>query len=358
MRILSRYYLGSYLGFFAASLLLALLLMTVVEMLVNFDEIVEHREAAGGALPYLLLRVPSLYLRDVVPAVSFIAAFLCLGLAARGRELTAIKTGGIAPLRVALPVLAAAAGLTAGALLINETLLLGATREFTRFENPDRPIVYRGGSFWYHRGTTFYNVREADRDAQMLHGVKMFSLDPRGRLRESIEAEQVEVGEDERWTFRQATRRRFDASTPTAPPQVEQLDEVVLDAAGGGDLDLLHASEHTLSLVQLIQAIMTRDRRGHDGLRYRAMLHERLAEPVSVLVFALLAIPIGLSVERTRSIAISAVYGIAVLAAFRAAWQIVTLLAHNGFAAAAIGPWLVQLAFLGLGGWLFLRAPR
>ena len=117
MRILSRHFTASYLGLFALTLVTSLLLMTVTEMLVNFDEIVEHREAAGGALQYLLLRVPALYLRDLIPAASFIAAFLCFGLAARVREITAVKTGGVAPQRVAVPVLFAAAGLVVVALV-------------------------------------------------------------------------------------------------------------------------------------------------------------------------------------------------------------------------------------------------
>lgn len=358
MRIVSRHYLASYLGSFAAVLALALLLMTVIEMLVNFDEVVEHREAAGGALLYLFVRVPALYLRDVIPAASFIAAFLCIGLSARAREITALKTGGIAPLRAALPVLLAAIALSAGTLLVNETFLLGASREFTRFENPDQPIIFRRGSFWYHRGTTFYNVRESDREAKLLRGVRMFALSPSGRLLESVEAEEVRITEDDRWRFRDATRRRFDVSAPTAPPTIERLDELVMDAAGNGDLELLETSEHQLSVLELAQAMRARLAEGRDAFHFRVMLHQRLAEPVTVLVFALLAIPIGLSVERTRSLAISAVYGIVLVAAFRASWQVATLLAHNGFRSAAAGPWLVQLAFTGVGAWLLARAPR
>ncbi|MDP6244525.1 MAG: LptF/LptG family permease, partial [Myxococcota bacterium] len=178
MRILSRHFLANYLGLFSLTLIIALILMTVIEMLVNLDDVVENRESAGGALAYLLIRVPSLYMRDVIPAASAIAAFLCLALAARAREITALKTGGIPPLRVALPVLMAAMALSGVALVLNETLLLGATREFTRLQHPEESVVFRRGSFWYHRENTFYNVREIDPAAGTMQGIHVYTLSP------------------------------------------------------------------------------------------------------------------------------------------------------------------------------------
>ena len=71
-----------------------------------------------------------------------------------------------------------------------------------------------------------------------------------------------------------------------------------------------------------------------------------------------LALPIGLSVERTRNIAVSTLVGIAMVAVFHAVWHVATLLPKSGFAAAVAGPWLVLAAFAGVGTLLFLRAPR
>jgi lipopolysaccharide export system permease protein len=357
VRILSRYFLASYLGLFVLVLVFALMLMTVIEMLVNFDEIVEHREAAGGALQYLLIRVPALYFRDVVPVASFIAAFLCLGLAARTREITAIKTGGVPPTRVAVPILIAAFFLSIVALVANETILLGATREFTQFENPGQSLAFRGGSFWYHRGDTFFNVREADAETREMRGVTLYTLDRRGRLRETLSAERVSVEDDDRWLLREARIRRFDPEDPAASPQVEQVALKPIDMAGN-DLELLDAGGQALSVPQLFEVIEIRTREKRPAERYQSMLHTRLAEPVTVLVFALLALPIGLTVDRTRSLAVSALLGIGLLTGFRACWHVASLLGRSGFEAAVAGPWLVLSAFGALGTLLLLRSPR
>jgi LPS export ABC transporter permease LptG len=358
VRILSRHFTASYLGLFALTLVTSLLLMTVTEMLVNFDEIVEHREAAGGVLQYLLLRVPALYLRDLIPAASFIAAFLCFGLAARVREITAVKTGGVAPHRVAVPVLLAAAGLAVATLFVNETLLVGATREFTRFEYDGGPIVYSQGSFWYHRDATFYNVREANTGDKTLLGVRVYRLDRRGRLIETLRAEEVHVEPDGSWRVDGAVRRRFDPEAPSQPQAPERADGERLEASSESDLALLDAGEDALSLRQLLDAVSRRRRDGVDTLRFEALLHQRAAEPAVVLVFAFLAAPLGLGVERSRSMAAAALQGIAVVAAFRAAWHVVSLLAPNGFRLGIVAPWLVLAAFCALGTWLFVRSPR
>jgi lipopolysaccharide export LptBFGC system permease protein LptF len=358
VRILSRRFLASYLGLFTVVLIGSLLLTAIVEMLVHFDEIVDGPPEAGGVIRTLSIRVPSLYLRDLIPLASFCAAFLCISLPARGREITAIQSGGIAPQRIALPVLGAALLLSMAALIIDETYLLAATRELNRLESPGEPISYQQGSFWYHNGNLVYNVQYADRETQTLHGVRLFQLDARGRLLRSIRADEVRISQDGDWHFLRATLRSFDPSAPEAAPEIERFEDTVLDLAGEEDLALLGATTGQLSLLQLREQIEWRAREGRNDLRQRAAFHSRLAMPLTVLLFAWLAIPLGMSVERTRSVAGSGLLAIGVLALFQTTWRANALLADNGFAFAAAGPWAALAAFAALGAWLFSRALR
>jgi lipopolysaccharide export system permease protein len=358
VRILSRYFLASYLSLFGIILLASLLLVIVIEMLVNFDEIVDHHEAAGSALAYLLVRIPSIYLRDLIPATSFAAAFLCLGIPARRHEIVAIKTSGIPPLRVALPVLAAAAVLSALTLLLNETILLEANREFIRIQNPGQPVVFGRGSFWYHKGDTFYNVAEVDRESRTLRQLKLFETNDRGRLVRSIRADEAEIGDDGRWGLENATFRHFDPQAPAVPSAPRHQEHAVIDVGEGAHLDLLDTGMANLSLLQLLDAIDLRRQEGFDAPRYRSMLHARLAAPLSVWIFALLAVSLGIGVDRTRSIGVSALGGIGAVALYFVVWQVGALFGESGFPWAAPAPWLVVAAATAAGAWLFRRAPR
>lgn len=357
MRILSRYFLVTYLTFFATILLTSTLAITVIEVLLHFDDVLDQRGGFAGIATYLLLRIPSYYLRDLIPVASFAAAFFGLGLPARWHEITALKAGGISPQRIAVPVLAAAAALSAVALAVNETLVLDASRVWNRLDRGEDEIAFRRGSFWYHRGDVIYNVSEADRASRTLTGVNVYELSPEGRLRRSIRAEHVEIQPDRRWRLRDATLRVFDPDHPEAPPRIERSEETILEVAGRRHLALLNADASTLSLPDLRQYIEARAREGRDPTRYRAMLHARLADPLSVLLFALLAIPLGLAVERTRSLALCALQGIAVVGAFYTIRTLASMLAAGGLGPPG-GPWILLAGFGGLGAWRFARVPR
>jgi lipopolysaccharide export system permease protein len=306
---------------------------------------------------YLFLRLPSYYLPYLVPVTSFAAAFLCLGLPARAREILALKAGGIAPQRVCVPVLAAAAALSAAALLLNETIVRDTSSEFNRRETRAETsnLFQARGGFWYQRGPLFFHVQEADRDNRNLFGVKVYERDANGRLIRSIEAATAHIGDDNRWHLREATVRRF-AADPSAAPEVEHPPEMVLDMASQQDLSLLEADAESLSLLGLSEYIDAVVREGRNPVRYRALFHARLADPLSVLVFALLAAPLGLAVERTRSLAAAAVKGIALIAVFYTLQTSAVLFATGGVAAAVLGPWFVLGAFSLYGTWQYARA--
>lgn len=358
MRILSRHLLASYLSLFFAILLGSMIAVAIIEMLLNFDHIVERGRGIHGLATYMLLRLPSYYLHDLIPASSFAAAFLCFGLSARRRESGAMRAAGISPLRAAAPVLAAATALAACALVAEETLVLDATREWNRVGDPARAISFHGGSFWYHRGDFIYEVRQADREARSLHGVRVFERNRRGRLVRSIRAERVRIEDGPRWRFFDATLRSFDPSDPAAPPRLDFGAERILDVARERDLALLDASARTLSLPDLRQYIWARSQEGRDTTPYRGLLHARLAHPLSVLLFAFLAIPLGLAVERSRSLAAGALHGIAITGLFFALRTVASMLAAAGFAAATLSPWLLLASFAGYGAWRFARVAR
>src|SRR4026207_1692925 len=107
-------------------------------MMVSFDHVIGYGSGLAGVASYLFLRLPSYYLPFLLPVGSFGASFLCLGLPARASEILAAKTSGIPPARaggppparLAAPVIATAAVFSLLALLLNETVVLSATKRF------------------------------------------------------------------------------------------------------------------------------------------------------------------------------------------------------------------------------------
>ena len=358
MRTLSRYFLASYIKLFVTILIASMVAIAIVEMLLNFDQILDDHTGLSGMARYLFLRLPAYYFRDLIPVTSFAAVFSCIGLAARSREVMAAKAGGISPRTMVVPILLAAILLSVIALIVNETWVLAASRAENRSSGEDQEISFRRGSFWYHRGDTIYNVREADPDARTLHGVQVFETTPAGRLRQSTRAEVVRVDEQHRWHMRDATIRTFDPEQPTSVPAVEHLEDATLAVAAERDLMLLHARANTLSLPELREYIRARSEEGRDTVRYREMMHARIADPITVLAFSLIAIPLGLAVERRHSLPTAAVIGIAILGLFYTARTTASLLVDSSLPASVYGPWFLLAALFAFGTLRFFRTPH
>ena len=217
---------------------------------------------------------------------------------------------------------------------MNETLAVRALEaERRRAGGDDSELAFRRGSFWYHKGRTIYNVRDADPTARVLHGVAIFELNERGRLLRSIQAAR---GHDRRRrplaarptrccaTSIPATRSRRPPTSTWPRPRSSCRAEKALFDAGVSDLSIRELREY-------------RDESPGDteSLRAEALLHERVSEPLTSLLFALLAIPLGLRAERTRSLALPALQGVALVFAFIMVREYGGTLATEGVTSAA-----------------------
>jgi len=120
----------------------------------------------------------------------------------------------------------------------------------------------------------------------------------------------------------------------------------------------MNADASTLPLRDLSRYILERARNGDAAPRERTLYHARLSEPVTILVFALMALPLAVRVQKTRSLAQPAVIGVATVAAFFALRNTALTLASQGVLPAALGAWSVLLLFALLGSWQLLRGDR
>jgi len=356
MSVLSRYFLARFVAAFAAVLVVLVLAVGVVELLGDFDDVVGSSDGFAGALLFVALRIPSQWLPLLVPVAAFVAAFVALGTAARSLEFVAIKAGGVSPLRVLVPVALAGVVISGLGLAANETLGIRAHEAWRRHVSGEDQVEFRRGSFWYHKGRYVYNVRDADPQARQLRQVAIFELDGRGRLVRSIQAARARIDDDGHWQLDDAVIRQFVPGSPDAPVSFERVahTELVLT----GDLALFDAGVQGLSIADLREYREERPADDPEAIRAEALLHDRITEPLSAFVFVLLAIPLGLQVERTRSLAVPALQGVGALFVFWTVREYGITLASQGIVAPAATPWLILAVFAAGSAWLLARTPR
>jgi lipopolysaccharide export LptBFGC system permease protein LptF len=359
VRTLSRYFATRYLGLFAVILAVSTLTIVAVEMLLNLDDMLSADHGPGAPIQYLLLRIPSYYLRELIPVASFAAAFITLGLSSHGYEVLAAKAGGIAPDRLVAPIAIAAILVALASFGLAETWIVHSTREWNRHESGgDTRISYREGSFWYQRGLTIYNIAEADASRRTLRGVQLFDLSPDGRLLRSIKAQRVDVEDDHRWRFHRPIIQHLDPNHPEAGARVERLTEMTLDVADPREIALINSDFRSLSVANLQTHIALRNASGESVSRVKTELYSRFVEPISVVLFAVLAAPLGLEVRERRSFGIPALVGIAMIAAFFALRSIGATLSSEGVVSVATASGGLVFLFAVIGAIQYRRIAR
>ncbi len=352
VRILWRYVLARFVSSLVATLAILILLIVVIELMLDLDRIVESDQGLSA----VFLKILSSYLLQyLLPASALAAAFFSIGTAARSREITALKAGGVSPIVAVVPILVMGALLAGASVLLSDTVSVTASQALRRNTDEAGDLRLRRGTFWYHSGRFIYNF--ADGDARSLHEVVVFELDDRNRLLRRLAAADATVAEGRRWLLHRATVHHFDPDRPGDPPRVERGAEVTVDLAREPNPALVRKEVAALSTGDLRRLVEERARHGRDTTRARALLHARLSEPLAVLLFSLLAIPLGFRVEQTRSLSLGALQAVLLLFLYYSARELASTLALEGVLPAA-SPWGV-VALFGAGGAASLaRSPR
>jgi lipopolysaccharide export LptBFGC system permease protein LptF len=335
------------------------LVLLVVDMLLNLDEVLEAEKTLFGAVRFLFTRTAALYLPYLIPAATFTGAFVCLGQAARAREVVAIKAGGISPLRAVLPVFALALVAAVLALLLSETVTVRASAALGQLRGATRgDVSLRSGTIWYHTGRFIYNIRDPHPRSDEVGDIRVFERNDAGRLVRLVQARGARRLEPRRWVFRDATVREFDPVDPSAPPRVERAAQLELELAEDRSPRLSAVELAGLPLWTLAGYVhAVRSDRGDPGPAGE-LLHQRLTVPLLVILFALIAVPLGLRVEQTRSLSLPALEGVIVLFLFVSLREYAPSLAPGAGLPASAVLWGVVGLFAGYGTWQLLRVPQ
>ena len=120
----------------------------------------------------------------------------------------------------------------------------------------------------------------------------------------------------------------------------------------------MSADPTSLRLARLREYIAAREKRGASTASQQALLYSRFGDWISIALLVAAAIPLGLSVERTRSLGRSAAYATATLTGFLGLRGLGAVLSAQEIVAPdiAISATLLLLASFAAVG--FARTPR
>ena len=332
--------------------------MIAVDTLLELDEIPDSERTLAAAALRVGLRTLAQYLGYLVPAATFCAAFVSVSQGARTREIVALKAGGVNPLVALAPLVAVALAIGIALAFVQETAGVRAAAVLSEKAGQVHGQLTRSGLIWYQAGRVIYSARDSDPEGERVTDIHVMERDEQCRLLRQIQAARALRLGPQQWRFEQAVVRSFDPSQPSLPPRFERSAEVTLELAADRT-PRLHPSElAALPLPLLADYVRSVLLAGGSPGPARFAFHQRASAPAVSLLFALLAIPLALSVEGAGTIALRALQGVIWVASFLFVRDLAGGFGRSGGAAAVWMPWSLLGIFLVLASLRLARTPR
>lgn len=261
-----------------------------IQLVGQLDDVGDGTYGLAQAAAYVALRMPRLVF-DTLPAAALLGALLALGNMAVHRELIVMRASGVSQLQMLVAVGLAGLVLMIAMLLIGESIApsLGAyARELRAQSLLEDSSMATGQSAWLKDGDRIINLRRPGAGTDFAGGVQIFQLDGDTSLERIAVADGTGVEATNDWLLFDYAETSFDSDGATA----RREPSVRLDFDLSPDLlQLSVVREDLLDTPALTRYIEYLSRSGLDANRYVGAYWRRIANIVSVVFMAMLALP-------------------------------------------------------------------
>lgn len=345
MKIITRYILRLFLPVFGLALSAFVGLYLVIDFFEKMDDILGGSASAASAFAYFLYRSPAIIAQGI-PLVVLLSVVITLGILKRNRELIALRAAGVSPYIYVGPMVAMALLLSVAEFWLGESLARPLDKAAQRvwdhqIRGHETPILWTQENVWYWGKDAIYHIHLYDHRRHALENVTVFYVDVDFRLKQRIDAKEIRWINDQ-WVAQDGVIINFTGSGPqqqwfTAKPM--QLPETP------EDFKSIEAAPEDLGWENLRHYTSKLRSEGYVAAPYEVELHRRVAFPVMTFVLALLGINMALRQGLHGGIASGAIVALLLAFAYLTLSQVGCSLATSGLLPAAVGVWMVNVAF-------------
>ncbi|MBI5855511.1 MAG: LptF/LptG family permease [Nitrospirae bacterium] len=316
MTILFRYLLGEFLKVFAACFAGLMTVYLVVDFFEKVRAFIRLDTQFSNILLYFLYKSPTIAMQ-LAPLAILMATLLTLGMLARNHELTAMRSCGVGPLRIAAPVL--------------------------------HPWILAGNQ-------TLVNIEHVEPEEATLRGVSVYQVGPDFRLTELLESREARYTDEKGWLLQDVTRRTLGSNGTTLTEHFDWWPVPISQKP-----DEFHAwfsaktEELTLADMKAHADRLRQD--GYGYVRYLTDYYVAASYPLSGLVMVIVGLALGRQMGGRRRAGIALGIGLALGIGFLywTAQSVSIALGRSGVLVPIAAALLSHALFLSLGGYLFLR---
>jgi len=358
MKLLDRYVLRETLKALAAGLVFFVSVFIVVDIFEKIDTYLDNQVPAATVASYYAMSIPGIALQ-VLPMAMLLSCLVALGQLGRTNELTAMRTAGWGPGRIAAPLIVTAALLSGLAFVVNEVALpdlnarrLRLYRGDIKKENVEGPKV-RTNLAYLGTGGRMFLIRSYDIERRRMKEVVI------QEVRDNTLAGRIDAAtatwEGGHWVFHDGYTRRFDTHGETAA----RFTELTIPGLREQPADFAEAEEDpkALSYWELEHYIERLSQSGSRVQKYLVELYLKISFPLTNLVVVVIGVALAL---RNRRGGLAIAFGLSVFISFLYYAFIRTgqALGHNGTIPPLLAAWLGNIVFGLLALEMFRRARR
>lgn len=356
-RILSLYIIREILSLFTLSIAIFTLILLLGRLL-KLTDLVISRGVPLSDISWMIIYLMPSFLVLTIPMAFLLAVLLAFGRLSADNEITVLKAGGISLVQLIPPVLLC--GLLA-TLLTLAASTLGVPWGNSAFKRlsfevlkQNAAITIREKVFWDDIPGIVLYTEHYDEDRHTLKGVIIH--DGRDQRRPmTIFASEGKIGctPNQQDICLVLNNGSIHAAGKGDEYRMVNFGEYVMTVGGSGKGAAIGRNEPDMDIGELWRQIGNPATTSTTRLKMQAELHSRFAFPFASIVFAVLAIPLGLQNRRSGKSAGFSI-SIAILLAYYLMLSLLRTLAERGNIPPALALWLPNLVFLSV-GWLLLR---
>lgn len=356
-RILSLYIVREIAALFLLGIMVFTLILLMGRLIKLTDLVISRGVPLADVSRMILYLMPS-FLVFTIPMAFLLAVLLAFGRLSADNEITVMKAGGISLMQLMPPVVLCG---VCAALLTLAASTVGVPWGNSAFKSLSFSVLkqnvaatVREKVFWDDIPGIVLYTEHYDEERHTLKGVIIHDgRDPARPL--TIFAADGLIGEGPaRNDIRLALTNGSIHAVGTAEEyRLVQFGEYTMTIGGPGTGGGIGRNELDMTVDELRRQIGTPSTSKAARLKMQSELHSRFAFPFASLVFAVVAVPLGMQNRRSgKSAGFSTSIGI--LLAYYVIQSLLRTLAEKGTLPPYLALWLPNMIFLGL-GWYLLR---
>lgn len=356
-RILSLYIIREIVSLFLLGIVVFTLIL-LMGRLIKLTELVVSRGVPLADVSRMILYLMPSFLVFTIPMALLLAVLMAFGRLSADNEITVIKASGVSLMQIMPPVLACA---LVAAMMALAASLVGVPWGNSAFKELSFKVLTRNVSatmrekvFWDEIPGMILYTEHYDEQRHTLQGVIIHDGRNPGRPMTIFARDGVVTG----GTDRQALRLSLSSGSIHAAGRGDEyrlvtFGEYIMTVGAQGGAAALGRNEPDMSAAELRRRIDDRATPVPARLKMLSELHGRYAFPFASLVFAFIAVPLGIQNRRSGKSAGFSI-SIGILLAYYLMLSLLKTLAEKGAIPPFIALWLPNLVFLGV-GWYLLR---